>query len=159
MFKAWAKITVILVSSSIAFASCDAMEQLVSETLTEFDQEKIIDAEGYWAFSDNPARDIYEGKYPSPKAHEKPWPGKQAFLEKLTTIEATVTNDYDEIDVMTGKIQLEKTLTLQRYYGTAHSRLEKKSLGDSEFFITEKKACQQYAGLAILGNIMLKSLT
>lgn len=57
-----------------------------------FDQQKMIvemgwKIEGYWASSSHPERDTYKGKYPFPKANEAPWPGQQAFIDKLKQIE------------------------------------------------------------------------
>ncbi len=61
------------------------------EDKIQFDREKIVDAEGYWADSENPSEDSYKGRYPFPKPNEKPWPTENKFLERLSRIEKTAS--------------------------------------------------------------------
>lgn len=92
------------------------------ENKIEFDREKIVDAEGYWAHSANPAEDTYHGKYSFPKPNQEPWPTEDKFLAKLTQIEKSA-----------GGARVKTT----RYRGLAPSRLEPGvDLGSSEYVDT-----------------------
>lgn len=58
------------------------------QTLCSYALELVYNRiEGYWATDKDPTQDRYKGKYPWPTVHEKPWSGKQAFLERLHQIE------------------------------------------------------------------------
>ncbi len=90
----------------------------------DFDRDEVIDAEGYWALSVDPKKDIYKGKYPFPKANAKPWAGKEEFLKKLEKIEAFASRDEN------AKIRINV------FRGPAMSRLDSGIVGCTEYVDT-----------------------
>lgn len=104
-----------------------------NENSIPFERETIVDAEGYWAASNNPALDHYKGKYPFPKAHDKPWPGQKEFLEKLKKMEL-FARDHDFENPQSQR----NIVTRLSARGFAPSRLESNvTLGNSEFMVED----------------------
>jgi hypothetical protein len=103
-------------------------QQMVPEESISFDRETIIEAEGYWALSENQDEDFYKGKYPFPQKNEHPWHGQEVFLQKLEMIEKQAQYySFHSKDDNTGVRRL-------CYRGDSPSRFEPDVLcGSSEF--------------------------
>lgn len=59
-----------------------------------FDKEEMVlennqEIEGYWASSEDPAKDIYGGKYPFPKKHAQPFAGQENFVLALKKVQVS----------------------------------------------------------------------
>jgi len=95
------------------------------KTLT-FDREKIIDVEGYWAYSADPAQDDYKGKYPFPIPHKKPWLSKDDFVKKLRKIqgEALTKTIPQYLEAKRNNFEFFPRIIYVSYRGHAPSRLE-----------------------------------
>lgn len=88
--------------------------------------------EGYWASSENPAKDQYQGLYPFPQKSNEPWAGKEAFVAKLAEIESNVLNsDYGTKN----KYGIEPF----RYRGPSFSRIDGSIVGCAEFYDAKEK--------------------
>lgn len=108
----------------------------IGEDAISFDRESMsIDegdktfVEGYWASSADPQKDNYKGKYPWPKSHKKPWPGKKDFMKKLNNIERHAKTLNLVVDDNRCYF-----LYYVRYKGYAHSRLDGTNVKNGQFY-------------------------
>lgn len=87
--------------------------------------------EGYWASNIDPEKDEYKGKYPWPVPTIGEWPDKQAFIDKLTKIEASPDERIEMLDA--------PGLHLVQFRGIAHSRLENTYVDNGEYIYNGPK--------------------
>lgn len=93
--------------------------------------------EGYWAGSQDPAKDGYQGQYPFPKAHAEPWVGQAEFSAKLKQIEALSRAQWD--------CSTMPPITKIEYRGHAYSRLAPgERVGHGEYKDTRRNIVWPY---------------